>query len=107
MLAGLELFRALGGPARLPTLIAYLYVCENEGLCVSELAAVAGLSLAGASRAARDLTETTKGEGGEGRPALARFVRSGTIKALYLTASGRSLRDGIDHHLRRAATIST
>ena len=56
ILQAVETFRACHPGLTLTHLIVLLYVAENEGVTLSELAGVGGLSLATASRAARALT---------------------------------------------------
>lgn len=102
----LELFQDAGASGRLGTLIAFLYLCENEGLCISELAAVAGMNMAAASRAARSLAGP--GDAGALPPmlGLVELRPRGRVRALYLTEAGNLLRDRIDSRIRRAVTIS-
>lgn len=56
VLQALESFRALHPGLTLTHLVVFLYAAENEGVTLSELAGVGGMSLATASRAARALT---------------------------------------------------
>jgi DNA-binding MarR family transcriptional regulator len=56
ILQALEIFRARNQGLTLTHLVVLLYVAENEGVTLSELAGVVGLSLATTSRAARALT---------------------------------------------------
>lgn len=100
----LELYQALGAPGGLVSLIAFLYLCENEGLCISELASVAGLNMAAASRAAHSLTSSEEA-GAPATPGLVELRQSGRVRALYLTQAGRDFRDRIDSRIRRAVTI--
>lgn len=106
VLEALELFRAGDGAARLSTIVAFLYLCENEGLCISELAAAAGMTLATASRAARSLAGS--GAPGALSPAmgLAELRREGKVHALYLTPAGQALRDRLDATIVQATTIA-
>jgi hypothetical protein len=102
----LELYQALGAPGGLVSLIAFLYLCENEGLCISELASVAGLNMAAASRAAHSLTRSA-GEAGALPPTLGlvELRQTGRVRTLHLTQLGRDFRDRIDSRIRRAVTI--
>src|SRR3569623_3502701 len=59
ILAALELLRATGAPRVFHTLLLFLYVCENEGLTVSELAFVAGMHVTTTAR----LVKALAGEG--------------------------------------------
>lgn len=88
---------------RVPTMIAFLYLSENEGLCISELAEVSGLNMATASRAAADLVSTDRVGGTE---ALARLEPSGRVRTLKLTRQGERLRDQIDQIIRLGVTIN-
>lgn len=102
----LELFRALDPGARLPMAVAFLYICENEGLCVSELAQVSQFNMAMASRAARSLAE--RGDPGALEPALGlvRLEPHGRIRALYLTVRGSALKDRLDRAIQEAVMIA-
>jgi DNA-binding MarR family transcriptional regulator len=55
VLAALETFRRIYPPISLTSVRAFLYVAENPGINVSELALACGLTDAGASRVARAL----------------------------------------------------
>jgi len=54
-LQGLEYFRTIDPEVVVNDLLVFLYICENEGLNVSELAVLARLTEATASRRARAL----------------------------------------------------
>ena len=101
----LELFQDAGADGRLGPLIAFLYLCENEGLCVSELAAVAGMNMAAASRAARSLACPEAAGALPPMLGLVELRPHGRVRALYLTEAGSDLRDRIDSRIRRAVTI--
>lgn len=55
VLAALEIFRALDVGITTNNIVTFLYLCENEGISVTELAALAGLNPATASRSIRSL----------------------------------------------------
>jgi DNA-binding MarR family transcriptional regulator len=55
VLAALEIFRALDIGITTNNIVTFLYLCENEGISVTELAALAGLNPATASRSIRSL----------------------------------------------------
>jgi hypothetical protein len=108
LLAALELFRALKVHRSLTTLILFLYVCENEGLNVSELALASGLQLAGAAR----LVKMLAGEVPEEPipPEAVLFELRSTpedrrLRFIYLSARGRALRDELDGLIARAVPI--
>src|ERR1700722_12659631 len=56
LLAALELFQSLELPRSYSSIIMFLYVCENEGLMVSELADVADVRVAVAARLVKILS---------------------------------------------------
>ena len=88
--------RCGGSVATLP--LAFLYVCENEGLSVHELALAAGLTDSTASRAARALAEPDVG--------LAEIyvnAGNGAMLSVWLTPAGTALRDELDGGLARFA----
>lgn len=105
LLEALELFRTEDPNTRLSTVLAFLYLCENEGFCISELAAASGMTLATASRAARSLI--APGAAGALAPALglAELRPQGKVRALHLSVAGRSLRDKLDATIVQATTI--
>ena len=55
VLAALEIFRGLDVGITTNNIVTFLYLCENEGLSVTELAGLAGLNPATASRSIRSL----------------------------------------------------
>ncbi len=80
-------------------ILTFLYVCENEGLNVAELASVSRTTRATASRSARALAP--RAMPGSLAPHLGLVEqRSNPINAhgrlLYLTEEGRRLRDEFD-----------
>jgi DNA-binding MarR family transcriptional regulator len=107
-LAAIEHMRRQHGDIRLTDAIAFLYVCENEGMNVRELAQLAGLTPSSASRAARRLATR------EAPRALAPFLglieldRQSTDRrgrTLTLTANGRQLRQEMDSLIQLATPI--
>lgn len=96
LLEALEMFRRIDPNARLSTVLAFLYLCENEGLCVSELAAAAGMTLATASRAARSLAAAETPGALPPAMGLAEIRPDGKVRALHLTPAGRALRANLD-----------
>jgi hypothetical protein len=105
LLEALEFFRCADPNIRLSTVLAFLYLCENEGFCVSELAAAAGMTLATASRAARSLAASDAPGALPPALGLAELRAEGKVRALYLSAAGRALRDRLDETIVRATTI--
>lgn len=106
LLEALELFRVEDPGVRLSTVIAFLYLCENEGFCVSELAAVSGMTLATASRAARSLAAPDAPRSLPPALGLAEIRTAGKVHALILSPTGRALRDRLDQTIVQATTIS-
>lgn len=105
VLEALELFRSEEAGTRLSTVIAFLYVCENEGFCISELAAASGMTLATASRAARSLTAADAPGALAPALGLAELRREGKVHALHLTPAGQALRARLNATIIRATTI--
>jgi DNA-binding MarR family transcriptional regulator len=109
LLAALELFRDLPIPRNLTSLILFLYVCENEGLNVSELAQVGGVDVTGAARIAKTLA----GQSHEAPlpPEAVLFElhpseEDRRVKIIRLSARGRAMRDQLERMIRRAVPIS-
>lgn len=108
LLEALELLRAAEPAISLTHTLAFLYICENEGLNVSELAAVCRMTIATASRTARALT--APGAPDSLRPA-AGWVESrpnptdSKGRVLFLTEQGAQLRDQLDLIIRERQTI--
>ncbi len=109
LLAGLELFRAASpAPLGLTHFLTFLYVCENEGLSITELAAIAGLSTATASRSIRGLAP--KGALSSlppyaGLVEVLSFGPQANSKTLVLSEQGRELRADLDDIIRRSVPI--
>jgi DNA-binding MarR family transcriptional regulator len=89
--------------------LAFLYICENEGLNVSELAQVCRTTRATASRTAHALTAQAA-PGSLAPYAGLVEMRPNPAAAhgqlLHLSPAGRRLRDEIDVVIARAQTIS-
>ncbi len=108
ILQALERLRAVDASASMTHLIALLYICENEGLNVSELAQVCRTTRATASRTARALT--TKGTPDSLSPHMGLVeLRPSPVsvngRSLYLTERGRALRLAFDEAIRAAHPI--
>lgn len=108
LLEALELLRGAEPAVSLTHTLAFLYICENEGLNVSELAAVCRMTIATASRTARALT--APGAPDSLRPSTG-WVESrpnptdSKGRVLFLTDEGRRLRDQLDLIIRECQTI--
>jgi hypothetical protein len=91
LLEALELFRDIYPGVTIGNMIAFLYVCENEGLTILDLAQVTGFYLATASRTIRAFLEP-KAEGVlSPELGLIRIAPSPRGKAIHLTDAGRRL----------------
>ena len=108
MLAAVEYFRELHIPRSLTAIVVFLYVCENEGLIVTELATATGLSVSIAARTAKILS----GDYAEFpvRPherllELSSSQGDARLRHIYLTDAGRRVRDRLDEYIARAVPI--
>jgi hypothetical protein len=109
MLEGLELFRSVRAPRPYSSLILFLYACENEGLTFTELAALADMPLASASR----LIKALAGARERGKPCVDPPVlgfdgsaSDGRLKLVRLTDDGRAMRDALEGVIAQARPIS-
>jgi DNA-binding MarR family transcriptional regulator len=89
--------------------VVFLYIAENQGLNVTELADICRTTTATASRTARSLME----EGAmDALPPYFGLVEAhpnpqdSKGRVLFLTDTGRRLRDEMDEIIRKAVTIS-
>jgi DNA-binding MarR family transcriptional regulator len=109
LLAALELFRELNAPRSLTTLILFLYVCENEGLNVSELAEIGRIQVAGAARLTKTLAGKVPEEPVPPRSVLFELRSSPEdrrLRFVHLSEHGRALRDQLERLIARATPIS-
>lgn len=109
VLATLELFRKQTPDLWVNNILTFLYVCENEGASVTEIAQVSRLLEATASRCIRSFA--APGTPGVFKPALGLVElvedpSDGRGRLVYLTAKGRAFADQIDVLIRGAVTIS-
>jgi len=108
VLEALERMRKIEPQLNLMHVLTFLYICENEGLNVSELALVCRTTRASASRNARGLAERSA-EGAlaphlglvEVRPNPA----SPQGRVLYLTRAGRRMRGELEGLIAEARPI--
>ena len=108
ILESLELFRAASAPRSFSSFVLFLYACENEGLTFSELAELAGMSVASASRIIRSMVGSLAAPECGIDPPLLAVDGSPTdrrLKALYLTEEGRALRDALELMIAAARPI--
>jgi DNA-binding MarR family transcriptional regulator len=108
LLEAIVALKALDARISVNEIVAFLYVCENEGLSVQELAYVAGLTQSTASRSLRSLGRP--GSDWAQPPALGlvdAFLNptDGRSHVVHLTDEGRAMRDGLDNLIRRAIPI--
>jgi DNA-binding MarR family transcriptional regulator len=107
LLEALELFRRIHPAISIIHVLAFLYVCENEGLNVSELAALCQTTCATASRTAHALA-SGGGEAAAINTALVELrtnPRNPKGRLLFLTEAGLRLRDRLDHLIARRDPI--
>lgn len=108
LLEALTAFRALSPRVSVNEIVAFLYVCENEGLSVQELAFVSGMSQSAASRNLRALGRA--GSAWAMPPALGlveAYLRDSDSRShvLRLTPEGERMRDRIDEIIGRRTPI--
>ena len=101
--------KALDARISVNEIVAFLYVCENEGLSVQELAYVGGLTQSTASRSLRSLGRP--GVEWSQPPALGlveAFLnpQDGRSHVVHLTPEGRALRERLDEIIGRATPIA-
>ncbi|MFI4964269.1 MAG: MarR family winged helix-turn-helix transcriptional regulator [Caulobacterales bacterium] len=108
LLEAILALKALDARISVNEIVAFLYVCENEGLSVQELAYVAGLTQSTASRSLRSLGRP--GSDWAHPPAIGlvdAFLNptDGRSHVVQLTDKGRDLRNRLDDLIRRAVPI--
>jgi DNA-binding MarR family transcriptional regulator len=109
VLEALERFRRLGSPRAFVSFILFLYVCENEGLTVTELSRVAGATLATTARIVRILSGNEPLEKIPDDCLLFELRLSHNdrrVSFIHLTAQGVDLRNEIDCLIRAATLIA-
>lgn len=107
-LSAIEHLRSACGDVALTDAVAFLYICENEGINVSELAQLARLTPSSASRAARRLIPAEAPFALPPSLGLLEMKTQGTDRrgrTLTLSSEGRTLRDKLDTIIRGAAPI--
>jgi DNA-binding MarR family transcriptional regulator len=109
VLEGLELLRDRDAGLLLNSVIAFLYVAENEGIAVKDLAYLCRLNEATTSRAVRALT--APGARGALLPSLSLVVlvqnpQDARSRLIYLTDEGRVVRREIDAAITRGVTMA-
>ena len=109
LLEAILILKALDPRISVNEVMAFLYVCENEGLSVQELAYVAQLTQSTASRSLRSLGRP--GAEWAQPPSLGlvdAFLnpKDGRSHVVHLTEEGRALRERLDEIIRRATPIA-
>ncbi len=108
VLAAVETFRALDMGINVSNILVFLYVAENEGISVTELATISGLNKPTASRSVRALTQRGS------RCALAPYLGlvelcaqgpARNSKTIRLTRQGRDLCARIDRLIANPVRI--
>jgi len=109
LLQALEQFRTLDPGLVITDLVVFLYICENEGLNVKELAAVARLTEATASRRARALGEPDAPGAMAPSVGLVEAYQGddGRARLIFLTDKGRKMRDQLQRIIAAADPITT
>lgn len=102
ILAAVETFMSIDPGITLNSVLVFLYVAENQGLTISELAAVSGLQKPTASRCVRSLAE--RGSPDALPPYLGLIgVRRGGLarnsKTLSLSPAGMDLCQRLERHI--------
>ncbi|MDB5422673.1 MAG: regulatory protein MarR [Phenylobacterium sp.] len=108
VLAALHLFKALDPRVSVNETIAFLYVCENEGLTVQDLAVVGRLTQSTASRSLRALGPADSEWSLQPALGLVRAYlhpNDGRSHVIQLTERGQDLRERIDALIRQAEPI--
>lgn len=108
VLAALEIFRALDVGITTNNIVTFLYLCENEGISVTELAGLAGLNPATASRSIRSLA--APGARWSLSPHLGLievlgYGASRNSKTLRLTPLGVEIRDRVNALIEQGVRI--
>ena len=108
LLAGLVLLKKLGPDITQSEILAFLYVAENPGVRVKELAALMETTEATASRASRSLLDA--GDPGARAPGrgwllMASNGREAVSRHLYLTEAGVELVQRLDALIESARPI--
>lgn len=108
LLAGVVLLRKVGPDITLSEMLAFLYVAENPGVRIKELAALMETTEATASRASRSLL--AEGEPGARAPGrgwllMASNGREAVSRHLYLTETGVELVKRLDALIESARPI--
>ena len=108
LLASLHLFKALDPRVSVNEVMAFLYVCENEGLTVQDLAVVGRLTQSTASRSLRALGPADSEWSLQPALGLVRAYlhpNDGRSHVIQLTERGLDMRERLDGLVRQAEPI--
>lgn len=108
LLAGLVLLKKLAPDITLSEMLAFLYVAENPGVRIKELAALMETTDATASRASRSLLQANEPGArapGRGWLLMASNGREAVSRHLYLTEAGVELIQRLDALIESARLI--
>ena len=108
LLASLHLFKALDPRVSVNEVVAFLYVCENEGLTVQDLAVVGRLTQSTASRSLRALGPADSEWSLQPALGLVRAYlhpNDGRSHVIQLTERGLDMRERLDGLVRQAEPI--
>ena len=103
-----EHFRTLDPEIVVNDILVFMYVCENEGLNITELARLARLTEATASRRARALASPDIPYPVAPSMGLVEIFQGedGRQRLLYLTEKGRELRATVDRLIAAAIPVA-
>jgi DNA-binding MarR family transcriptional regulator len=107
LLENLELFRDVYPGVTIGNMIAFLYVCENEGLTILDLAQVTGFYLATASRTIRAFLEPNAEGVLSPELGLIEITPSPRGKTIHLTEAGRRFRSELQTIIAEARPIAS
>lgn len=105
----MERLRAQGEGMTFNAMLVFMYVAENEGVNVSDLARICRMTEATASRSARALATPESPAAlppSLGLIELRQDPHDGRGRMLFLTLLGADLRDSIDRSIKDAVTIA-
>jgi DNA-binding MarR family transcriptional regulator len=108
LLAALHLFKTLDARVSVNEIMAFLYVCENEGLTVQDLAVVGHLTQSTASRSLRALGPADSEWSLQPALGLVRAYlhpNDGRSHVVQLTDLGLDMRERLDGLIRQAEPI--
>jgi len=108
MISMIGAFRQRARDISLTSIVAFLHVCENEGVTVKELAYLCRVSEASISRALQTLRLPSARRVGTTHGGLVRVFQhpdDGRRRVVYLTEDGCELRNAVDRTLSARARI--